>query len=1179
MKDGRNVWNFGGKKFRRNNRRQSCAVRLIAFRKALDCFPQDVARLCAFPKFIVRRAFQPDALSLEAGRAKTANQQRETKNDRNRSIKGSAADLRNTIRTLDFIMRKKTSLCGLPSVKRGVTTFAMALAVSGMISAQDWVDVTDTYIENADYATGTTEGWEDGTALPGVNATFQNAELYQSLNSASQRIVGLKAGRYKLAVQGFHRGGRNDAGAGYEAGTETIYAYLFARTDSVQMKSLYSEPKDAGLPNNLNGWPDGMEGMHAYCEAYPDRYWNEVEFTAQEGQSLLLGVAINTRSTGTWTCWDNFKLYIEGSSFDAFAVKVSKLQALTDSLARLGVASSAELSSVVEKYAAYDASTPEGDIESASVELEERTVQAQDLCAQATIMQASISKAADLYDKMKAGDYNVPAAVEQALAGAMEDARAVMALPALADVEAAIADGISAMDAATAQAASYVSLSYTLQKAKELADRVGGLSDVEAYRQVEALLAGTVELTYDEAALATAALNAECASAMSPELLASASDENPIELTSFIANPNVYQGVSELVAPAGWDCYKGSADGTWYTSPEGTGNCDLICDSWTGSRLTGSRYGQRIGGEEECAVRLPDGLYTLKAATYTNAGAANVHLYASTDSVDFAFAEANEDLDLYTQAGQAMTTTTEVSNFEVRGGRLHLGVVCDGPVSGNGREWRADNFRLYYVKSNVISAYRDRLQARLDSAAANHAKFVEWGIDDSDTYGYALEDYPEIIATGTLEELEMGIAELETFNAEADSIIKHYETLTSLLSEGVNLNSQLAEEVVVAQPKAKDDFSAALEDAAVYAEDMSWDNYADEAIDEKIVALDQSMKNLKASVALCFPMAKAKVLADQIGGLEQTEAYQAVDALLKSDEMDQVDADMATETLKMVCVEALTPEVLTQASVDDPLDMTSFILNPNIYQDSEDVNGLPVNTLVNGWECTTTADSPARTDGLSGDTWLSCWSWSGNAAHNIGTPAVYSQVLGNLGGQEGKVALPDGAYRVEAATYCTRQSELIQLFALTRQVEVEHVQGTTMADSLVYTFTDSVFVDAPFNADADAWEAAQGTLSTTTVIPEVYVENGTLVIGVRGTGVVGGNGQYWWADNFRLYYVGTDKGDDIRNISLDKPAECDEVDVFDLAGRKVRQAVSRRNALEGLHKGIYIMDGKKYLVK
>ena len=82
---------------------------------------------------------------------------------------------------------------------------------------------------NADFSTGTNEGWESGTILPAVNATFQNAELYQSQNSASQKVMGLKAGKYKLAVQGFYRAGGNDNGAGYEAGTEVIQAYLFCR--------------------------------------------------------------------------------------------------------------------------------------------------------------------------------------------------------------------------------------------------------------------------------------------------------------------------------------------------------------------------------------------------------------------------------------------------------------------------------------------------------------------------------------------------------------------------------------------------------------------------------------------------------------------------------------------------------------------------------------------------------------------------------------------------------------------------------------------------------------------------------------------------------------------------------------------------------------------------------------
>ena len=201
-------------------------------------------------------------------------------------------------------MKKKDFFKSSPlqGTRRGIATFAMALAVSGMLSAQNWIDVTDTYIVNADFSTGTNEGWESGTILPAVNATFQNAELYQSQNSASQKVMGLKAGKYKLAVQGFYRAGGNDNGAGYEAGTEVIQAYLFAGTDSVKMKSLYSEAKDGSVANQRNGWPDGMEGMHAYCEKYPESYWNELTFTVNEGKEMLMGIAITTNAGGTWTC-------------------------------------------------------------------------------------------------------------------------------------------------------------------------------------------------------------------------------------------------------------------------------------------------------------------------------------------------------------------------------------------------------------------------------------------------------------------------------------------------------------------------------------------------------------------------------------------------------------------------------------------------------------------------------------------------------------------------------------------------------------------------------------------------------------------------------------------------------------------------------------------------------------
>ena len=86
-------------------------------------------------------------------------------------------------------------------------------------------------------------------------------------------------------------------------------------------------------------------------------------------------------------------------------------------------------------------------------------------------------------------------------------------------------------------------------------------------QEVAELLAST-ELVYDDVALAAQALNAECRTAMTPEFLSTASDDNPIELTSFIVNPNVFQTVSEMAPPSGWDCDKGAADGTWYTSTE-----------------------------------------------------------------------------------------------------------------------------------------------------------------------------------------------------------------------------------------------------------------------------------------------------------------------------------------------------------------------------------------------------------------------------------------------------------------------------------------------------------------------------------------------------------------------------------------------------------------------------------
>ena len=142
--------------------------------------------------------------------------------------------------------------------KHLLATMAWAAFCTGTVYAQEWIDVTDTYITNADFSTGTTDGWDAGTALPGVNATWLNAEFFQSYNSASQNVLGLKAGHYKLTVQGFHRAGGNDNGAAYNAGTE-VMARRYGRVERLadQISRKLSERGDIHRTTRRKRHADG----------------------------------------------------------------------------------------------------------------------------------------------------------------------------------------------------------------------------------------------------------------------------------------------------------------------------------------------------------------------------------------------------------------------------------------------------------------------------------------------------------------------------------------------------------------------------------------------------------------------------------------------------------------------------------------------------------------------------------------------------------------------------------------------------------------------------------------------------------------------------------------------------------------------------------------------------------
>ncbi len=1056
-------------------------------------------------------------------------------------------------------------------LRRGMV-LCLTTALTAGAMAQSWVDVTNTYIVNPSYEDGTT-GWTEGTAVPVVNATYQNAEFYNKKNSALQTITGLQAGKYKLTVQAFFRpqGNNQTEIDKHKNGTEVIEGYVVAGDSAVKIKSLFSEPNNATV-NALNGYPNGMEGFNAYTTAYPESYMNEVYFTITDQTTIKIGIDVRAGSGNRWACWDNFHLYVEGSEFDAFAVKQTKMQLLTDSLKSLGVAAYTEMQAIVDQYSGYNADTPAADIQAAEVVIAEKMGYLTTLIAQAAKLRSAIDAATEADNKYGA---TLPTAVREVLTEGITAAEAVMQLATLAEFTTAADQAVTDMQNATKKITDFVALSYPLNKAKELADRIGGLGDTEAYAAVVASLANA-ELGFDEMALNVAQLNAVMREKMTVAFLSSATDENPIDMTSFIVNPNIYQNGPMTANPGGWICVRDGRDGDARTTSE-YGESDLYTYGWTGSLIISSHYHQKIGGNEEGAVKLPAGLYNLEAATCCNNGNTNTHLWATPDSVNFKTVDfsANTEAE-YEALREQMGTNTLIEGIEVGpDGMLYIGINVTAS-SGNGKWFRADNFRLYYVNADVIKAYQDRLASRLETAQPLHEKLTEYGIDDADYLGMALDEeegYKAFIEEGTVEELQQAIEDMDVLIAAAEQIIANYDALSPLLEGCTAIATQLDEGLIFAQPGIIGTFKDALETAAANAENLTWDNYLTEKLVTDTEALAAESAKINASIALCFTMGKAKLLADRIGGLSTDPAYTAVAEALINDHLEKIDAELNTAALNALIAEALATAQISDIATN-PLDMTSFIVNPNIYQDHLEAEQ-PSAIVLPGWETTTNADKPERTGSASGDTWMFCYSWSGHEGHNIASATDYRQTIGNLGDEEGKIALPKGYYQATAATYASAGAGNLRLYTMSRNAKKQTLTDVSGNDSIVYTYSDTLYVDSTFNADLDVWNIAQRELGTTTETGAILIENGHMVIGIRGTGIVGGNGRFWHADNFRLFYYGTTKPEDAEpqpDGIQTAEKENSPAGIYDLMGRHY-------TSKSQLARGIYLVNGKKVIIR
>lgn len=188
-----------------------------------------------------------------------------------------------------------------------------------------YAEKINNYINNPNFDNNDYSGW-DGTQFSGSNPNG-NAEHFNKNYDTYQTISGLKAGKYRLGVQGFYRKGsyNNDYACWLNSDTEHNYSVLYATssigTYSIPLQSASSAALPIVLGGNVKSLvnPNTSEVLYIPDDMLAGSYWfdkgyyqNFLLVDVGSDGILKLGIKKDSLIENDWTLVDNWTLiYID----------------------------------------------------------------------------------------------------------------------------------------------------------------------------------------------------------------------------------------------------------------------------------------------------------------------------------------------------------------------------------------------------------------------------------------------------------------------------------------------------------------------------------------------------------------------------------------------------------------------------------------------------------------------------------------------------------------------------------------------------------------------------------------------------------------------------------------------------------------------------------------------------
>ena len=260
------------------------------------------------------------------------------------TVDGATTTLNSVISSADHAVEAATTTdvvdTQIATVKSAALTFLAGVRSDGAHP----FDITF-FITNPNFDNNNIDGWTRTYNGGSANTRCHSNEFYDN-NSFDfyQTLTNMPKGNYELKVQAFQRPGW--AVAAYNAylnGNTSTDAVVYINDGETSVKHIASDAQNAPLYWLNNGdYPDdskvGSEGAYKYipnsmegAEVWfaADHYDNSI-LTAVDG-TLKLGFKADKKTAdGTWTLFDNFRLYFYGQSINVAMSETEAFAALAD---------------------------------------------------------------------------------------------------------------------------------------------------------------------------------------------------------------------------------------------------------------------------------------------------------------------------------------------------------------------------------------------------------------------------------------------------------------------------------------------------------------------------------------------------------------------------------------------------------------------------------------------------------------------------------------------------------------------------------------------------------------------------------------------------------------------------------------------------------------------------------